>query len=41
MNITADWVFPVGLGILGTLIVLLNWNAKTAPVKTKKQNRHH
>ena len=39
MNFTIDWVFPVGLGLLGTLLALFNWNTKTALVKIKK-NKH-
>ena len=36
MDFTVDWIFPVGLGILGTLLTIFNWNPKTAPVKIKK-----
>jgi hypothetical protein len=36
MNFTVDWVFPVGLGVLGTLLTIYNWNFKIAPVKIKK-----
>ena len=38
MDFTIDWVFPVGLGLLGTLLALFNWNTKTALVKIKKIN---
>jgi|TARA_B110000438_G_scaffold147447_1_gene142036 hypothetical protein len=39
MDFTVDWVFPVGLGLLGTLLTFFNWNAKTALVKIKKNKR--
>ena len=39
MDFTVDWVFPVGLGLLGTLLILFNWNTKTALVKIKKNKR--
>ena len=37
MDFTVDWVFPVGLGLLGTLLTLFNWNTKTALVKDQKK----
>jgi len=36
MDFTVDWIFLVGLGILGTLLTIFNSNFKTAPVKIKK-----
>ncbi len=36
MDFTVDWVFPVGLGILGTLLAIFNWNTKTVLAKIKK-----
>jgi hypothetical protein len=39
MDFTLDWVFPVGLGILGTLLILFKWNTQTALVRIKKTNR--
>ena len=39
MDFTVDWVFPVGLGILGTILALFNWETKVALVKIKK-NKH-
>jgi len=36
MDFTVDWVFPVGLGVLGALLTIFNWNTKTALVKIKK-----
>jgi hypothetical protein len=39
MDFTVDWVFPVGLGLLGTLLTFFNWNAKIALVKIKKNKR--
>jgi len=36
MDITADWVFPVGLGILSALLVFLSWNIKAVPAKIRK-----
>ena len=41
MSIITDWVFPVGLGMLGVLLVSLKWNAQTAPVKVTKLQHHH
>ena len=32
-----DYMFPIGLGILGALFIILIRNAKTAPVKVKSQ----
>ena len=39
MNFTVDWIFPVGLGLLGTLLAFYNWNTKTVLVKTQKNKR--
>ena len=40
MDITANWFFPVGLGMLTALFVLLKRNAKPIPIKiTKPQTR--
>ena len=39
MDFTVDWVFPIGLGLLGTLLTLFNCNTKTALVKIKKNKR--
>ena len=39
MDFTVDWIFPVGLGLLGTLLTLFNWNTKAALVKIKKNKR--
>ncbi len=36
MSTITDWVFPVGLGMLGVLLVSLKWNAQTAPAKVTK-----
>ncbi len=41
MSTITDWVFPVGLGMLGVLLVSLKWNAQTAPVKVTKLQHHH
>ena len=39
MDFTVDWVFPVGLGILGTILAIFKWNTKTALVRIKRTNR--
>ena len=39
MDFTVDWVFPVGLGILGSILALFNWEAKAALVKIIKNKR--
>ena len=39
MDFTVDWIFPVGLGLLGTLLIFFNSNTKAALVKIKK-NKH-
>jgi len=39
MDFTVDWVFPVGLGILGSILALFNWETKVASVKIRK-NKH-
>ena len=36
MDFTVDWVFPVGLGILGSILALFNWETKVALVKIRK-----
>jgi len=36
MNFTVGWVFPVGLGILGSILALFNWETKAALVKIRK-----
>ena len=36
MDFTVEWIFPIGLGILGTIVAFLNWEAKLALVKIKK-----
>ena len=41
MSTITDWVFPVGLGMLGVLLVFLKWNAQTAPAKVIKLQRQH
>ena len=38
MNFTVEWIFPIGLGILGTIVAFFNWEAKVALVKIKKNN---
>jgi len=35
MDFTVDWVFPVGLGVLGVLLMLFKWNIKTVPIKIR------
>jgi hypothetical protein len=39
MSISADWIYPVGLGILGSLIVLLMKAPKPVPVRIKSHRR--
>ncbi len=39
MALTADWIVPVGLGILGSLIALWVKAAKPAPVRIKSNRR--
>ena len=39
MDFTVDWVFPVGLGILGSILALFNWETKTELAKIKKNKR--
>jgi len=39
MDFTVDWVFPVGLGILGSISALFNWETKAALVKIRKNKR--
>ena len=39
MDFTVDWVFPVGLGILGYILALFNWGTKAALVKIRKNKR--
>ena len=39
MDFTVDWVFPVGLGILGSILALFNWETKAALVKIRKNKR--
>jgi len=39
MDFTVDWVFPVGLGVLGTILTLFKWKTKTALVRIKKTNQ--
>ena len=39
MDSTVDWVFPVGLGILGSILALFNWGTKAALVKIRKNKR--
>jgi hypothetical protein len=39
MDFTVDWVFPVGLGILGSILALFNWGTKAALVKIRKNKR--
>ena len=42
MAINAEWVLPIGLVILGTILFFLTQNTQSAPVKIKKSNpRHH
>ena len=41
MSTIINWFFPVGLGMLGVLLVSLKWNAQTAPVKVTKLQHHH
>jgi len=36
MDFTVDWVFPVGLGILGSILALFNRETKVALVKIRK-----
>lgn len=36
MAVNAEWILPVGLGILGTILFFLNRNAQAVPVKIKK-----
>jgi len=40
MDFTIDWVLPVGLGILGAVLALFNWETKAALAKIgKKKHR--
>jgi len=39
MDFTVDWVFPVGLGILGSILALFNWETKAELVKIRKNKR--
>ena len=39
MDFTVDWVFPVGLGILGSILALFNWETKATLVKIRKNKR--
>ena len=39
MDFTVDWVFPVGLGILGSILALFNWETKAALAKIRKNKR--
>lgn len=39
MSITADWIFPIGLGILSSLIVLLTKAPKPVPIRIKNNRR--
>jgi len=39
MSITTDWIFPIGLGILGSLIVFLMRSPKPVPVRIKANRR--
>ena len=34
MDFTVDWVFPVGLGILGSILALFNWETKVCLLYT-------
>jgi len=36
MGFTVEWIFHIGLGILGTIVAFFNWEAKAALVKIKK-----
>ena len=38
MDFTVEWMFPIGLGILGTMVAFFHWEAKAALVKIKKNN---
>ncbi len=38
MDFTVEWMFPIGLGILGTMVAFFNCEAKAALVKIKKTN---
>jgi len=39
MDLTGDWVLPVGLGILGSILALFNWKTKVALVRIRKNKR--
>lgn len=39
MSISANWIFPIGLGILGSLIVFLMNSRKPVPIRIKSQRR--
>ena len=39
MSITANWIFPIGLGILGSLIVFLMQRPKPVPIRIKANRR--
>ena len=36
MYFTVEWIFPIGLGILGTILAFFNWETKATLVKIKK-----
>lgn len=39
MSISADWIFPIGLGILGSLIVFMMRSPKPVPIRIKNNRR--
>ncbi|MEE9259139.1 MAG: hypothetical protein V3U37_06315 [Nitrospinaceae bacterium] len=40
MAINAEWVLPIGLVILGTILFFRTRNTQSAPVKIKKSDPH-
>ncbi len=39
MTLTADWIVPIGLGILASIIMLSTKNPKPAPIRIKSNRR--
>ena len=39
MSITTNWIFPIGLGVLGSLIVFLMKRPKPVPIRSKNFRR--
>ncbi len=37
MSITTNWIFPLGLGILGSIIVFLMNRPKPVPIRIKSR----